>query len=207
MPGLSLLNDIIGAEWNMFQNTQNNGGRASCQDDFDTFYAMRYGQFSAWSEEAALSYQEDLRRAEADGRNLVAEKYLRMMEGVYPEEYRRQAHLLPPVGPEKAALAAEINAAMVTQTEALRARYPRVSGHGRPLRSAEDAPGDFSVETYQRGELLTYSEKTLRALKLWLDTLWAEGFSLAERILANSVRYYGYDSLPQAEEALSAQKQ
>ena len=37
-----VINDIIKYEWDMFQETENIGGRASCQDQYDTFYANRY---------------------------------------------------------------------------------------------------------------------------------------------------------------------
>ena len=34
-----LIEEIIDIEWDMFQHVDNIGGRASCQDDFETFYA------------------------------------------------------------------------------------------------------------------------------------------------------------------------
>ncbi|MCB6367326.1 DUF4125 family protein, partial [Intestinibacillus massiliensis] len=41
-----LINSIIEAEWKMFDQVQNQGGRAGCQDDEWTFYAMRYSLHS-----------------------------------------------------------------------------------------------------------------------------------------------------------------
>lgn len=45
-------------------------------------------------------------------------------------------------------------------------RYPIFSSMGRPLYSSEDNDIETSIETYLRGELLSYSEKTL---KLYLN--------------------------------------
>ena len=36
-----ILEAIIQLEWNMFQKVRNTGGRAGCQDDWETFYIMR----------------------------------------------------------------------------------------------------------------------------------------------------------------------
>lgn len=40
----------------------------------------RRGQFEAWPDSILELYRDDLRRARNDGRNLVEEKYIRMME-------------------------------------------------------------------------------------------------------------------------------
>lgn len=60
-----------------------------------------------------------------------------------------------------------------------------------------------SVQTYQKGELLTYSENTLRLLKDHLFTLKAQGISLAKEITAGSICSYGFTSLEEAEEFLA----
>ena len=39
---------VVDIEWIQFQQVHNEGGRASCQDDRETFEIMRKSQFLAW---------------------------------------------------------------------------------------------------------------------------------------------------------------
>ena len=96
-----ILEAIIQLEWNMFQKVRNTGGRAGCQDDWETFYIMRKSQFTSWKKELLLSYERDLLDGESSGRNLVMEKYAYMMESTVPEEYRRIEENLPKISEEK----------------------------------------------------------------------------------------------------------
>ena len=45
---MSVIEKIIELEWNQFQAVHNEGGRASCQDDRETFDIMRGSQFADW---------------------------------------------------------------------------------------------------------------------------------------------------------------
>ena len=86
---------VVDIEWIQFQQVHNEGGRASCQDDRETFEIMRKSQFLAWTEEVLESYLQDLRDAWKEGWNLLTEKYARMMESTAPEEYERFREILP----------------------------------------------------------------------------------------------------------------
>ena len=66
---------VVDIEWIQFQQVHNEGGRASCQDDRETFEIMRKSQFLAWTEEVLESYLQDLRDAWKEGWNLLTEKY------------------------------------------------------------------------------------------------------------------------------------
>ena len=70
-----LLDEIIGIEWDMFQHTNNIGGRASCQDDPETFYIMRAAQYANWTGAMLECWAGFIKQCEQEGRNLVAEKY------------------------------------------------------------------------------------------------------------------------------------
>ncbi len=198
------IEDIIAREWEMFQRVNEGGPRAYCQDDYPTFYGMRYGQFCEWSERALILYLDDLRAAKASGRNLVGEKYIWMMMEGSPEDFTRLSpHVLFPTARAKE-LADSICAIMLKQTERLHERYPAVAGSGRAL-YASDGDGYASVETYQYSELLTYSENTLEALLGHINELASSGVSFAERILTNSVKHYGYGDLHDAENAVGGE--
>jgi hypothetical protein len=129
------------------------------------------------------------------------EKYIHMMKNAAPLQYERLAVLITMPDDTVRLLAQEISDKMQEQTVTLQKEFPYVSGAGRPHRAASDLAGVTSIETYQLGELLTYSQKTLEALRRHLLALEAEGQSLAENILLGSVRHYGYKSLEDAEAA------
>ena len=159
-----LMSEIIKLEWDMFSHVSNVGGPASCQMRPDTFKIMRKSQAATWSDELLASYLEDLKAATREGRNIMAEKYARMMESTFPEEYRKLAASLPPVDKESLQKIEEIVAINVGWKAELFDRYPRLSGKGRPLRTSEDSTGETSFETYLRGELKTYSARTITLL-------------------------------------------
>ncbi len=192
---------IIELEWDMFQAVNEGGPRASCQEDRVTFDGMRRGQFVSWDTATLESYFDDLNNAILDGRNLIAEKYIHMMKNPDPAQYEQLLQTIPPVSDLVRALAQAISDKMIEQTITLQQKYPYVSGSGRPLRSVSDLTGVTSIETYQLSELLTYSDVTLQSLLAHLTALEADGLSLPQVILENTVKHYGFKSLEAAEAA------
>lgn len=199
-----LLDQIAEKEWKMFR-VVNGDKHTDCQEDESTFKAMRKAQFSAWSKEACESYLQDLEEAEANGRNLVREKYIRMMASTQPEGYQAFCEELPQLTPEQEALTAELWQHFKAQTERMREKYPALALGGRPLMASEETNGWASIETYQTGELKTYSERTLRALLAHMEALEKEGVDLAFQIQKNSVTCMGYQTMEQAEQAIAYQ--
>ena len=203
----NIIESIIEAEWKMFREVPNIGGRAACQDDSETFRIMRAGQSAGWSDAMLKSYLDDLNEAERSERNLLTEKYARMMGSTSPLEYARIEHLLPPVDPEAIQLIERIVRIVLQWEEELLEKYPYIIKRGRPLFTTEDSIGVTSKETYLRGELSTYSLKTL---ELYLDHIQkeqSENVNGSAITLLFMVKQYGYSSLEEANEKIGSRFQ
>lgn len=192
---------ILELEWEMFRSV-NGDLRVSCQENQRTFVVMRKAQLDAWSDEVVNSYLSDLETAKVAGRNLMREKYIRMMEVSDPDVYQVVRRELPEVSEQRRALVEEIWRHLRAQTERMRVKYPALARRGRPL-SAEEQDDWASVEVYQKSELLTYSEATVQALMGHLLALEEQGVDLTLKILENSMLGMGFTSLEEAEQAAS----
>jgi len=199
--GKKLIDDIIYIEWEMFQNVNEGKTRVDCQNNPQTFGAMRRAQFLAWSHDALASYLEDLKLAIVDKRNLLVEKYIYMMKYTEPHNYEILRHTVPEPDENVTRLAAKLVEKIMEQTTSLFKEFPYIASLGRPQFSAEDISYITSLETYQRGEFVTYSEKTLSALSRHIDMLNRENVSFAGIIMENTVKTYGYPSLADANAA------
>lgn len=197
-----LISQMLQVEFFLFQQVQNRGGRASCQDDFRTFQIMRGSQFSAWPTDLCESYWRDLDGALAAGRNLLTEKYARMIETTFPAEYHAIKAFLPPLSPEQLVRIDQISAVQYRMAAAVYAAYPLTCSASRPLLPDPKRPHVTSSMTYLRGELSTYSLRTLTLYWEYLSQLEANGGNLVKEILENTVRQYGYVDLDARERAL-----
>lgn len=191
-----LIAAIIGAEWQMFDKVQNEGGRAACQNDARTFAIMRYSQFAPLPQDVLESYRDDLEQAAQVGRNLLAEKYAYMMEYTDPATFDRTLRdHLPAVSAYKQELCARIANRLIRDEQQFAVRYPALHAQGRPTEGAQ--ADDVSVHVYALGELKTYSERTLERYDAWLRAHPEENISVSvHRVM---VQLYGYDSLEAAE--------
>ena len=93
--------ELILKEWDQFQKVQNEGGRASCQNQMREFVINRLAQFLTWNDEMRESYYQDLDEAERFGWNLLTEKYARMMKYTAPQRYAVLCNRLPVVSEVK----------------------------------------------------------------------------------------------------------
>jgi hypothetical protein len=196
---------IIAIEWKMFQGVPNIGGTAPCQEERQTFEIMRVSQAASWSEAALESYLDDLTEAQQQGRNLMTEKYARMMKSTSPAEYAHIEHLVPPISSEALLLVEKIAVIVLDWEEELFRKYPLVLRQGRPIHSVSDTLFVTSLETYLKGELATYSPKTLKLYYEYLVKEQSENINGSEITLAQTIKQYGFHSLEEANEKLKAE--
>ena len=193
---------IADIEWEMFQNVKNIGGRASCQDNKEMFYIMRLSQYAPWTEELLESYLADLIKAQRFERNMVAEKYARMMEYTFPEEYKAIADMLPPLSQEKEKLIDEIVSRETLWFEEYREKYPNLAKGNR----AADykgfdgtVTGAASMPVYLRGELRTYSLKTLKLYLEMVHDYDKKGINPGIIIMDDQMKRAGFKDIDDAE--------
>jgi hypothetical protein len=190
-----IITKILDIEWKMFEKVSSIDGNALCQEDPETFRIMRTSQAVSWSVETLESYLGDLEIAQKDDRNLMTEKYARMMASTSPVEFAKFAHSLPQLALEVPGLIENIVTIILKWEEDLLRRFPNVVNKGRPLRSSEDSVYVTSLETYLRGELSTYSQKTLELYYDHLSQQESENINGSEITLEHTVKQYGYASL------------
>lgn len=190
---------IAKAEFEAFDKVQNEGGRASCQNNWPTFKVMRMSQYMTWDEDMLLQYLYEFKTNYANGRNMIEEKYARMMASTAPLEYAAFADKLPPISAQKKEIMERIIELQVKWMEDFAAQYPKLAGNARTIHTAEDLPYDTSYETYLRGELGTYSDKLLEMYGRYVVEYAKSGRSVAREIMANTVKFYGYKSFEEAE--------
>ena len=193
---------IIGLEWEAFDLTQNEGGRAGCQDDWETFSIMRRSQYETWPAELLESYLSDLLAAKAEGRNLITEKYGRMMESTAPAEYAKIRDALPALSEEQIRIREAIVEIYVGWMEEVAAAYPKFAGQARVIHTSEDTMWRTSYETYLRGEISTYSPQTLTLFGRMTAQAAQNGENLSKSILLRTAQLYGYASIEEAEAAI-----
>ncbi|NEG69609.1 DUF4125 family protein [Bifidobacterium choloepi] len=203
-----LIEAVIRAEWDQFQRTNNEGGRAACQGNWPVFHVMRLSQFATWPDDLLASYLGDLQDADRTGRNLVTEKYARMMASTAPEAYRAEiapqleaAGIVLDFDGRRRKLQERIVRQQVDWADGFRRQYPKLGEAMRVLRTADDSSEQTSFETYLRGELSTYSDATLDKYARFVEGLADRGENLTTKTVLNTALLAGYDSLDAMEAA------
>jgi len=196
---------IVKHEFAQFQLVSNEGGRAACQDDWPVFHQMRVSQFLTWTLPMLDSYAADLGDADASHRNLLTEKYARMMASTEPERYAREIEPhLPVLDTARIADQEHIIATQVTWARAFRDSYPKLGDAMRLLTTDQDTLTDTSFETYLRGELGTYSERTLALYGAHIEATFEADGNLTTKTIGYTVALAGFENLEAAEAAQGA---
>lgn len=190
---------IVKLEWDAFDKVQNIGGRADCQDNWDTFSIMRSSQYTVWPDALLTEWLHFFETTWKDGRNLIAEKYARMMEHTDPARYATLQSQLPPLSEEFVQMREAIVQIQVSWMEAFAAEYPNLAANARIIHTEQDTLTNTSYETYLRGELSTYPPEILYAYGRWVVSLFQNQQNLAKMILEKTTKAYGYPDLEAAE--------
>ena len=188
-----LVEEIAEEEFEEFDRVHNIGGRAFCQDDWETFRIMRISQYDTWTDLMLSRYLCDFRECTNMGRNLIEEKYARMMESTAPDEYERIKDYLPAMTDEQKKLIDAIVTVQVSMMEDFAKEYPDLANRARSIHTYEDSLYNTSYETYLRGELSTYSAQMLLMYGRFVSELESEGRNLAGMIIENTIEMYEWN--------------
>ena len=126
-----------------------------------------------------------------------------MMESTAPKEYAALQDKLPERSEERLKLQEEILKIRVKMEEDFAKEYPNLHTTARSIHTSEDTPWNTSFETYCRGELGTYSDRTVRLYFDMVKRLERAGENLSRKTVEYMVRFYGYDSIEAADKRYS----
>lgn len=197
-----LAEEAARVEFRAFDAVNNQGGRAECQNNWPTFRIMRMSQYLTWTKDMLVQYITDFEGVISEGRNMITEKYGYMMETTAPEEFKRIKDKLPPVPENKKKLVSELTKIETGWMEEFASKYPRLSQNARLIHTSDDRGFDTSSETYQRGELYSYSDRMLLMYGRFIASLCRSNINLTIKIMENTVKMYGYRDLDDAEEKM-----
>lgn len=175
---------ILEIELAMFL-TVNPEPTSSCQEYPESFNLHRRAQFTPWSLATLESYLADLREAQAMGKNLMRLKYGRMQ------------HLFE--SPNTNPLIDEIIRQKIDWQKEMFRKYPALMSGARPIKDESESALMTSFETYARGEMGTYSDRTLERLQADQCLKREQGINLSEEVYDFLVHQSGYPSLAEAE--------
>ena len=190
-----VIRKIVEVEWEMFSQVRSLTPDPSCQSDRPGFEVMRRSQFAPWPLDLLSRYLAFAAEAKDSGRNIITEKYAYMMKSTYPEEYAAMESQLPAVSPEAEELVEACVRLHITWKKELDAKYPAIEVFGRARESTEDTKDSTSVETYLRGELMTYPLELLEAYRQFLHEIEEQGRNYPELVLAETARSMGFPGL------------
>lgn len=197
-----MMEEIIKLEFEAFDKVENEGGRASCQDDWPFFYVMRKSQYMTWTDEMLEKLLNQWRDYKKIGWNMMTEKYGRMMQWTDSKAYKKIAKNFPERSEQTKAIIDQIAEIQVGWMSEFAEKYPKLANQARDITAKDDEAYNTSYETYLKGELMTYSDKLIALYGQFIVKLAKENKNLAYMTIENTAHMQGYDSLEQAEASL-----
>ncbi|MEX1349931.1 MAG: DUF4125 family protein [Desulfobacterales bacterium] len=180
----TLISAILDIELDMFIRVPTNG-ICRCKEDLDSLRIHRKAQFMAWSLRTLESYLDDLEVAQRTGLNLMHQKYAIMNKQI---DGQIDDHIFDRI----------LDIQLKWQVAVIE-KYPHMMRQARPLSAFADTDDCISFETYLRGELASYSRRTLRLLYEDFRIKLAQGINISEEIYSFLAIDLGYASLQEAE--------
>ena len=117
-----------------------------------------------------------------------------------PQEYEKVKDILESPSKNKITLVEKIMSIYMEWEKEFFKKYPIFSSMGRPLYSTEDDNIETSIETYLRGELLSYSEKTLQLYLKYRIEMKGKNINLAIKNMDNLANMQGFKNSDEVEE-------
>ena len=117
-----------------------------------------------------------------------------------PQEYEKVKDILENPSKNKITIIEKIMSIYMKWEEEFFKKYPIFSSMGRPLYSTEDNNIETSIETYLRGELLSYSEKTLQLYLKYILEMKEKDINLAIKNMDNLASMQGFKNSDEVEE-------
>ena len=157
------LERVVALEWEQFDAVLGMNGRAGCQDDLRRFSAYRCAQYLAFPHGLIPRVLAELEQAGLSGRNLVEEKYARMMAATDPAEFNRTwANALPLTSAVKRGTLGQLRELLEPALAQAARDLPQTHRHARPDVSSA---GAVSALDYFLAELEGYSLSTIFYLR------------------------------------------
>lgn len=160
---ISALRELVQLEWVHFDTVQGMSGRAACQDDAVGFFVHRVAQYLSFPRESIMGVRDDVVAADAAGRNVIREKYARMMEMTDPVAFTRDwSGRLEAPSPVKRCVLNEIESALRSMLDTAQGELPATAQH---VRGSITQPKLISSIGYYVCEIQSYSLSTLKCLR------------------------------------------
>lgn len=160
---ISALRELVQLEWVHFDTVQGMSGRAACQDDAVGFFVHHVAQYLSFPRESIMGVRDDVVAADAAGRNVIREKYARMMEMTDPVAFARDwSGRLEAPSPVKRCVLNEIESALRSMLDTAQGELPATAQH---VRGSITQPKLISSIGYYVCEIQSYSLSTLKCLR------------------------------------------